>query len=101
MVAAGRLVVDGVTKFIEHLTIETTPEGLVMKVYPRFGDGRLVRNTYPLAQYEDGLAVFANPEYDFPARLEYRRTADDGVCVVADGERGGKVRHEIFDFRPG
>ena len=47
----------------------------------------------------DSMAVFENPEHDFPQRIIYRRSAADSLHARIEGPRNGQVRG--VDFRYG
>ena len=52
---------------------------------------------FALADLEDGVAVFANPDHDFPQRIVYRR---DGRRLTArvEGEIDGRTRSLEWRF---
>jgi hypothetical protein len=44
------------------------------------------------------VAVFSNPEHDFPQRLRYERTADDRLKVTLSGDRDGRSVGFAIEF---
>jgi hypothetical protein len=46
----------------------------------------------------DTLALFENPEHDFPQRVGYRRVGTDSLLAWIDGTVGGEARMVEFRF---
>ncbi len=64
-------------------------------------EGRLTYTAAPSGQAEtpflatvlsDTLAVFENPEHDFPQRISYRKLSSDSVMARISATRGGKTQ---------
>lgn len=51
---------------------------------------------FKLVELTDSLAVFENPEHDFPQRIRYRRLPGDSLLAQIEGDRGGTLR--VIDF---
>jgi len=43
--------------------------------------------------------VFENPEHDFPQRIGYERSGDEGLLAWIEGPREGKTRRIEFPYR--
>jgi len=86
MLATGRTISGGSTVFFEFLRIEARrddPESPL--VYVAQPGGRWPGTEFPVLEQRDDAVVFANPEHDFPRRIEYRRLGRDRLRVVLDG----------------
>lgn len=84
MLAVSRVISEQGTMF-EFLRIAPHGDGLALFASPR---GKPA-SAFPLVESTAGLAVFANPEHDFPQRITYRR---DGNAMTArvEAQRDGK-----------
>ena len=69
--------------------------------------GRLVYHAQPSGQrpadfeatvVSDTLAVFENPEHDFPQRIIYRRHGTDSLVARIEGKRNGQTRGIDFPY---
>lgn len=79
MVGMSRTVEDGSVVAHEFLSIEAREEGLYYVAVP---SGQ-VRTEFALSEATDSSVAFENPAHDFPTRLEYVRTAPDGLRATA------------------
>lgn len=91
-------VILGTTRYIagdsttswEFSLIEAGAAGVIMTPHPS-GQAPV---PYRLTRGEKGIAVFENPEHDFPKVIAYRRAADTLVARVAGVRRQGTVDWE-------
>lgn len=95
MLGMSRLVRDGRAVSHEALRIEDRGGTVVYVAWP---SGQAVTE-FAAAAIDDTLAVFENPEHDFPQRILYLRGPGDSLHARIEGERGGQVRG--VDFRMG
>ena len=87
MLGVSRVISEQGTMF-EFLRIAEEGDGLVYLASPR---GRPAV-AFRLVESADGMAVFANPEHDFPQRITYRRDGEAlsaRVEALRDGEWRG------------
>ena len=71
-------------------------------------DGRLAYHAHPLGQAPasftlvesaPGLAVFANPQHDFPQKITYRRTGDSLTAEIEGPGRDGTPKRIGWTWR--
>ncbi|MDX1501238.1 MAG: DUF6265 family protein, partial [Thermoanaerobaculia bacterium] len=88
MLGVSRVVGEAGTQF-EFLRIASVDGGLALLASP----GGKPPVAFRLVESADGLAVFSNPDHDFPQRIGYRREGDEMrarvEAVGPDGEWGG------------
>lgn len=95
----GRHLADGQVGFMEFMSIETRPEGLVMYMLleaPSKGDKK--PTPFKLTSFDGKTALFENPKNDFPSKIAYIKTATGMKCWI-EGMQGGKKSREEFGFR--
>jgi len=91
MVGVHREVGPDNTPFFEYLRITKTKDGVIYWASPRGG----AATPFQLSELEPGRAVIANPDHDFPQRIEYRLDDDGLLHAKISGERGGEpASHE-------
>lgn len=54
---------------------------------------------FKLTSHEDGVAVFENPEHDFPNKITYTR-GSAGITARVEGKSNGQVRGFELVFKP-
>jgi Domain of unknown function (DUF6265) len=71
-------------------------------------EGRLAYEAHPSGQpsavftsstISDTMAVFENPEHDFPQRVGYRKEGPDAMVAWVEGTENGKQRRVEFPYR--
>ncbi len=71
-------------------------------------DGRLAYHAHPMGQAPTsfalvesapGLAVFANPQHDFPQKITYRRTGDSLTASIEGPGKDGAVKRFDWSWR--
>lgn len=87
MVGLGRVHRDGRIVEYEFLRIEEKGEAIYFIAIPFAQQEAAFR----LTSFEDGVAVFENPEHDFPQKISYSRTAG-GMTARVEGTDGGSTR---------
>ena len=83
MMGYTRTVEEGKTVFFEYLRIEETSEGIFYRASP-LGRGE---TSFRLTESSPGLAVFSNPEHDFPKTIRYHLVGELVTAEVSDGQR--------------
>ena len=87
MLGVGRTIRGGATVFYEYLRIAREGDTITLYASPA---GRGV-TPFTLARATEDVAVFENPEHDFPQRIVYRRDGPDRLRArteTLDGARG-------------
>jgi len=51
---------------------------------------------FALVELTDDMALFENPDHDFPQRIRYRRMPDGSLLAQIEGTRNGETR--VIDF---
>jgi len=85
MIGTGQSVVRERTTGWEYLRIEARPAGLVYVALP---SGQTLTE-FAAVDLTDSLAVFANPQHDFPQRIIYRRLPDGSLSARVEGPAAG------------
>lgn len=95
----GRHMAGGKVGFMEFMSIETRPEGLVMYMLleaPSKGDKK--PTPFKLSSFDGKTALFENPKNDFPSKIAYIKTPTGMKCWI-EGMQGGKKSREEFGFK--
>jgi hypothetical protein len=95
----GRHIAGGKVGFMEFMSIETRPEGLVMYMVldaPSKGEKKPV--PFKLSSFDGKTALFENPKNDFPSKICYVKTPAGMKCWI-EGMQGGKKSREDFAFK--
>ena len=87
MMGVSRTIVGEKTAEFEYLRIEQRAEGIFYVAHPK---ARCPGTDFKLTKLSDREAVFENPEHDFPKRIIYQKTGDDGLTASIDGGEGTK-----------
>ena len=96
LLGMGRTVAAGRARSFEFLRIETHSGKPVLIAQP---DG-VPPTLFALTASGQGWAKFANPQHDFPKRVEYRRTATGLHAEIAGPREGGRETVIPFDYLP-
>ena len=87
MLGMSRTVASEKTVEFEYLRIEQRVDGIFYVAHPKAScpgtDFKLTRSSVT-------EAVFENPQHDFPKRIIYRKTGEDGLTASIDGGEGTK-----------
>jgi hypothetical protein len=67
--------------------IEQRADGIYYVAHPK---ARCPGTDFKLTRVSGSEVVFENPEHDFPKRIIYRKTADDGLTASIDAGEGTK-----------
>lgn len=97
MLGVNRLVRDGKLRFYEFLRIRQIGDSILYIVKP---SGQK-EASFTLIEVSDSLAVFENPEHDFPQRIVYQLNGDGTLAARIEGMQNGKERVENFPYRRG
>src|SRR5215213_4465810 len=88
MLGMSRTVVGEKTVEFEYLRIEQRADGIYYVAHPK---ARCPGTDFKLTRASATEAVFENLQHDFPKRIIYRKTADDGLTASIDGGEGTKA----------
>lgn len=81
LVGMSRTVRADSTRAWEHLVIRTGPSGLVYQAAP---SGQPPAE-FVASQVSDTLALFENPNHDFPQQIRYTRRGVDSLVAIVSG----------------
>lgn len=82
ILGATRYLREGNTVQYEFTRIESTAQGIAMTPYP---NGRPSQHSFLLTSLTSGRAVFEAPEHDYPKRIIYRTSPEEGLTARIDG----------------
>jgi hypothetical protein len=85
---------DSIVEY-EQVRIETR-QG---RVYYVASPSRQATTEFAATSLLDSVAVFENPEHDFPKKVIYRRLGSDSIVASIEGPRGGQTRTISFPYR--
>jgi hypothetical protein len=88
MIGMSRTVAGDKTVEFEYLRLEQRADGIFYVAYPQ---GRCPGTDFKLTRSSGTEAVFENPQHDFPKRIIYRKTGEDGLTASIDGGEGTKA----------
>lgn len=88
MMGVSRTVAGDKTVEFEYLRIEQRADGIYYVAHPK---ARCPGTDFKLTKASATEAVFENPQHDFPKRIIYRKTGDDGLTATIDGGEGSKA----------
>jgi hypothetical protein len=95
MLGMNRTIRDGSLASYELVIIREDEDGLVFEAHP---SGQAIAY-FPARLVSDTLAVFENPEHDFPQRISYALNGADSLLAWIEGESGGAMRRIDFGYR--
>ena len=79
----------------EYLRIEQRKDGIVYVASP----GGRPPTDFPLADFGQDFALFANPEHDFPKEIRYELTKTGDLHARVSGDAGGKEQAEEWTWK--
>jgi hypothetical protein len=85
---------DSIVEY-EQVRIETRPG----RVYYVASPSRQATAEFAATSLLDSIAVFENPQHDFPKRITYRKVSPDSIVASIEGPRGGQTRTISFPYR--
>jgi Domain of unknown function (DUF6265) len=88
MLGMSRTVAGDKTVEFEYLRIEQRADGIYYVAHPK---ARCPGTDFKLTRASATEAVFENPQHDFPKRIIYQKTANDGLTASIDGGEGTKA----------
>ena len=88
MLGMSRTVTGDKTVEFEYLRIEQRADGIYYVAHPK---ARCPGTDFKLTRASATEAVFENPQHDFPKRIIYQKTANDGLTASIDGGEGAKA----------
>jgi Domain of unknown function (DUF6265) len=93
MMGVSRTVAGDKTVEFEYLRIEQRADGVYYVAHPK---ARCPGTDFKLTRASATEAVFENPQHDFPKRIIYRKTGEDGLTASIDGGEGSKAMSFTF-----
>lgn len=96
MLGMSRTVAGDRTVEYEYCRLERAEDGLIRFVALPSGQAG---GSFTLVRSGPGLAVFENPEHDFPQRILYRLIRPDSLHARIEGVIQGKPRGVDFPYR--
>lgn len=93
MMGMSRTVAGDKTVEFEYVRIEQRADGVYYVAHPK---ARCPGTDFKLTRASATEAVFENPQHDFPKRIIYRRTGEDGLTASIDGGEGTNAM--LFTF---
>ncbi len=88
MMGVSRTVAGDKTVEFEYLRIEQRADGVYYVAHPK---ARCPGTDFKLTKASATEAVFENPQHDFPKRIIYRKTGEDGLTASIDGGEGSRA----------
>jgi len=95
MVGMSRTLMEGRARAWEFLLIRAVEDRLVYWAHPSGQEP----TAFPATSISDNRAVFANPEHDFPKRIEYRRASADRMVASVFGQADAGEPAFALDYR--
>ena len=93
MMGMSRTVAGDKTVEFEYLRIEQRADGVYYVAHPK---ARCPGTDFKLTRASATEAVFENPQHDFPKRIIYRKTGDDGLTATVDAGEGSKAMSFVY-----
>lgn len=93
MMGVSRTVAGDKTVEFEYLRIEQRAGGVYYVAHPK---ARCPGTDFKLTKASATEAVFENPQHDFPKRIIYRKTGDDGLTASIDAGEGSQAMSFAF-----
>ncbi|HEX2272214.1 MAG TPA: DUF6265 family protein [Pyrinomonadaceae bacterium] len=93
MMGMSRTIAGDKTVEFEYLRIEQRADGIYYIAHPK---ARCPGTDFKLTRASATEAVFENPQHDFPKRIIYRKTGDDGLTASIDAGEGSKATSFAF-----
>lgn len=95
MIGMSRTIVEGKTVEFEFLRVEQRGDAIYYVASP---EGRCPGTDFKLTRLSGQVAVFENPEHDFPKRIIYQKKTDGSLIASIDGGEGTKS--QVFAYLP-
>lgn len=84
------------TLFQEFIRLEVVNDTAYYVVFiPGIPDS----TSFQLVKYNNGEAIFENPEHDYPQRVVYKQIGSDSLYAYIEGEAAGKVQKDEFWYK--
>lgn len=93
MMGMSRTIVGDKTVEFEYMRIEQRADGVYYVAHPK---ARCPGTDFKLTRASATEAVFENPQHDFPKRVIYRKTGEDGLTASIDAGEGSKSMSFVF-----
>lgn len=93
MMGVSRTIAGDKTVEFEYLRIEQRADGVYYVAHPK---ARCPGTDFKLTRASATEAVFENPQHDFPKRIIYRKTGNDGLTASIDAGTGTKGMSFVF-----
>ena len=86
MLGMSRTLKDGKAVTFEFILIQTRADGIFYIASP----SKQERTEFKLTGFENNVAVFENPDHDFPQKVVYKFVTDDSLEAWIEGTHNGK-----------
>ena len=95
MLGMGRTIANGKTVFHEFMQIRERADGI--HYIAQLNDEAPV--SFKLVKVNANLAIFENPQHDFPQRIIYQRTIEGSLFAAIEGVEKGQPKRIEFAMR--
>jgi len=96
MMGMARNIQGGKVREYEFTLLRQEPNGDIHYVA---SPSMQTETSFKLTSLRDGVAVFENPQHDFPQKIIYARQADNSLLAAIEGPgRDGKPRRVEYPF---
>jgi hypothetical protein len=96
MQGSSQTVRDGKTTQVEFIAIRESNDGVI---YAPIFNGKAL-STFKLSQVDGPMAVFENPQNDFPKKIIYRRDTDKSLVIRLEGARSDDANNQEMWLMP-
>ncbi|HKU13412.1 MAG TPA: DUF6265 family protein [Steroidobacteraceae bacterium] len=97
MMGMARNIAGGKVQEYEFTLLRQEPNGDILYIA---SPSRQAQTAFRLTSLENGIAVFENPQHDFPKKIIYARGKDGSLLAAIEGPgRDGKPRRVEYPFK--
>jgi hypothetical protein len=93
---SSQTVMNGKTTQVEFIAIRESEEGVT---YAPIFNGKAL-STFTLSRVEGPMAVFENPQNDFPKKIIYRHDMDKSLVIRLEGARPDDANNQEMRLMP-
>jgi hypothetical protein len=93
---SSQTVTNGKTTQVEFIAIRESEEGVT---YAPIFNGKAL-SIFTLSRVEGPIAVFENPQNDFPKKIIYRRDIDKSLVIRLEGARPDEANNQEMRLMP-
>lgn len=92
MLGMSRTLKKGKAVTFEFIQIQARPEGTFYIASP----SKQEKTEFKLTSFENDIAIFENPDHDFPQKVAYKFVTQDSLQAWIEGEQNGKSKKIEF-----